>query len=73
MSWLYITPEQGAIIDSICEEFCTEPGYRPNDCPACPLAAMCKCDADALPPTEPELTRAFEQGLWGLAQEATKR
>ena len=30
MSWLYITPEQGAIIDSICEQFRT--GFNTPTC-----------------------------------------
>lgn len=70
MSWLYIPPEQGAIIDSICEEFYT--GFKPDDCKGCPLAPVCKGNDEALPADEPERTRAFEEGIWKLAEEATK-
>lgn len=66
MSWLYITPEQGGIVDSICNKFYT--GFKVGDCPGCPLAPACKCDGDQLPINEPDRTRRFEEWLWELAE-----
>ena len=68
MSWLYLTDEQGAILDRICGEFFT--GYKDDDCPACPMRDA--CFSDDYPAEEPDRTEAFEKKMWELAKEATK-
>ena len=66
MSWLYLTPEQGAVIESICDVFRT--GFKPEDCAGCPMEAACK--SDDLPDEEPERTMTFERRLWEAAEAA---
>lgn len=67
--WLYITPEQGAIIESICDQFWD--GCKGDGCQRCPLLPACD-DVTISVMEEPERTRVFEQRMWELAKEATK-
>lgn len=67
--WLYITPEQGAIIDSICHEFWD--GSAGEGCKKCPLLAACD-DVSISVLDEPERTKTFEQRMWEMAKEAVK-
>ncbi len=65
LSWTYITPEQGAVIDAICEQFRTPLSYRENDCPDCPIRQTCRME---LPKgtneaAAAERTRIFEEAL----------
>ncbi len=65
--WLYITPEQGMLIKSICDKFWT--GCAGEGCKSCPLLSVCADNSiDAL--MEPEKTRRFETGMWELADKA---
>lgn len=69
MGWLHITPEQGAIIDSICNQFWS--GCKGDGCRKCPLLPACMNeDAPLLP--EPDRTEAWERGLWELADQVTR-
>ena len=42
MCWGFITSEQGAKIDSICDKYRTEPSYLDDTCPDCPIRDACK-------------------------------
>lgn len=65
--WLYITPEQGALIKSICDQFWT--GCKGEGCKKCPLMSACTDNSiDTL--TEPEKTRTYETRMWELADKA---
>lgn len=66
--WLYITPEQGTIIESICDQFWT--GCKGDGCKKCPLMSVCADNYAEL--QEPERTRRFEAGMWALADKALK-
>lgn len=69
MGWLHITPEQGAIIDSICNQFWS--GCKGDGCRKCPLLEACmNGDNPQLP--EPDRTEAWERGLWELADKVTR-
>ncbi len=63
--WTYITPEQGAAIDAICDRFRTLISYHEDSCPDCPIRQTCRMElptgtseADAA-----ERTRLFEEAL----------
>lgn len=63
--WMYITSEQGAAIDAICERFITPLSYHEDGCPDCPIRQTCRMElptgtseADAA-----ERTRLFEKAL----------
>lgn len=64
--WLYITPEQGALIKSICDQFWT--GCAGEGCKNCPLMSVCADNYAEF--QEPERTRRFETGMWELADKA---
>jgi len=66
--WEYITPEQGAIIDSICNEFFDH--LTSDGCEHCPLFEACN-DISIHCMEEPERTKTFELKLWELAVKAT--
>lgn len=74
MSWCYITPEQGAAVDRICEQFRT--GFKEGDCPDCPLRSVCK-DMELPDGTTEEAThertRIFEDALSEAAEAYTSR
>ena len=66
--WFYITPEQGAIIESICDQFWDH--LTGDGCQRCPLGPACN-DISIHCMEEPERTKALELKMWELAKEAT--
>lgn len=66
--WFYITPEQGAIIQSICDQFWDQ--LTGDGCKRCPLYLACN-DISIHCMEEPERTKTMELKMWELAKEAT--
>lgn len=44
MSWAWIPYAQGKAIESVCKEHFTDPGYRDEDCPTCPIRDTCRME-----------------------------
>lgn len=66
MSWIYVTEEDGALVNRICADFFT--GYRPEDCPKCPLSTVCK-DMNIPGASNAERTKNYEEQIVAKAKE----
>lgn len=66
MSWIYVTEEDGNLVDEICTKFFT--GYHPEDCPECPVRDIC-FDVYFPGKNDAERTRLFEERIVAKAKE----